>query len=77
MTKSLKPPYIEKIEDRGDLHMWIVDGSYIRGRIDEEFTNFGQHYRFAFIPTDELWLDREARMTSGGSLSTTCWSSIA
>jgi hypothetical protein len=26
---------------------------------DEEFTNFGQHYRFRFIPTHEFWIDHE------------------
>jgi hypothetical protein len=56
----LKPPYIKKIEDRGDLQIWIVDGAYIRGHIDEEFTNFGQHYRYSYIPLNELWADREA-----------------
>ncbi len=48
------------IEERGDLKVWVVDGAYIRGHIDEEFTNYGQHYRFPYIPKDELWLDREA-----------------
>jgi len=37
------------------------DGVYIRGHIDEEFTNFGQHYRFPFIPERELWIDAEAK----------------
>ncbi len=60
MTTSLKPPYIEKIDERGDLSVWIVDGSYIRGHVDEEFTNFGQHYRYPYIPVNELWIDREA-----------------
>ena len=55
----LKLPYVEKIEERGDLAVWVVDGTYIRGNIDEEFTNYGQHYRFSFIPDNELWLDRE------------------
>ncbi len=55
-----KPPYLEKIEERGDLQVWEVDGAYIRGHIDEEFTNYGQHYRFKYIPENELWLDREA-----------------
>jgi hypothetical protein len=53
-------PYIEKVEERGDLKIWVVDGAYIRSHIDEEFTNYGQHYRFSYIPIDELWLDREA-----------------
>ncbi len=42
------------------MKIWIVDGSYIRGNIDEEFTNFGQHYRYPYIPIDELWIDQEA-----------------
>jgi hypothetical protein len=48
------------VDVRGNLTIWIVDGSYIRGHIDEEFTNFGQHYRFSFIPENELWLDQQA-----------------
>ncbi len=57
MTKSLQLCYIEKTGERGDLKIWLVDGTYIRGHIDEEFTNFSQHYRFPFIPLDELWID--------------------
>jgi len=58
---QLKPPYLEKIDERGNLQVWIVDGSYIRTRIDEEFTNFGQHYSFSYIPKNELWIDQEAK----------------
>ena len=60
MSAELKPPYLQPDEKRGDLQVWIVDGSYIRGHTDEEFTNFGQHYRYAYIPQDELWIDQEA-----------------
>jgi hypothetical protein len=58
---KLKLPYLEKIDERGNLQVWIVDGSYIRTRIDEEFTNFGQHYSFPYIPKNELWIDQEAK----------------
>ncbi len=58
---GLKSPYIEKVDERGDLNVWIVDGAYIRTHMDEEFTNFGQHYRFSYIPEKELWIDREAK----------------
>jgi hypothetical protein len=61
MSAPLKPPYVRKIEDEGKLEVWIVDGTYIRGHIDEEFTNFGQHYRYPYIPVNELWLDEEAQ----------------
>ncbi len=57
----MKPPYIKKLDERGDLSVWSVDGAYIRSHIDEEFTNFGQHYRFPYIPEKELWIDREAK----------------
>jgi hypothetical protein len=42
-----------------DIQVWVVDGEYVRTFIDEEFTNFAQHYRFPFIPENEFWLDRE------------------
>lgn len=58
-SENLPPPYLYKDDQRGDLSIWIVDGSYIRGWMDEEFTNFGQHYRFSFIPELELWIDEE------------------
>jgi hypothetical protein len=61
MANALKPPYLRKDDQRGDLQVWIVDGSYIRGHIDEEFTNFGQHYRYPYIPKHELWIDKEAK----------------
>lgn len=59
MAAPLKPPYVSRVETRGDYQVWIVDGPYIRGHIDEEFTNFGQHYRYPYIPEKELWIDRE------------------
>jgi hypothetical protein len=61
MKTELKPPYLEKAEEHEDIEVWVVDGSYIRGHIDEEFTNFGQHYRYRYIPVNEFWIDREAK----------------
>src|SRR4030042_1232265 len=66
MKETRKPPYIELIDKRGDLKIWIVDGSYIRGHIDEEFTNFGQHYRYSYIPEKEFWIDQEAQHDERG-----------
>lgn len=61
MDETLKLPYIQKIDQRGDFQVWIVDGAYIRGHTDEEFTNFGQHYRYPYIPDKEFWIDQEAQ----------------
>lgn len=37
--------------------VWLVDGAYVRSHLNEEFTNFGQHYRFPCIPNNEFWID--------------------
>ena len=60
MPDALKPPYVRKIQELGPTAVWTVDGAYVRGHVDEEFTNFGQHYRYPYIPEDEFWIDREA-----------------
>ena len=60
MNASRGPEYIEKIDQHGDFDVWIVDGSCIRGHIDEELTNFSQHYRYPYIPKKEFWIDQEA-----------------
>lgn len=57
--RELVKPYLKKDTTIGNLAVFTVDGQYIRKHIDIEFTNFGQHYRFPFIPKNELWLDRE------------------
>jgi hypothetical protein len=52
-------PYIQSIGQVESITVWIVNGQYVRENLDEEFTNFGQHYRFSFIPSNEFWLDRQ------------------
>jgi hypothetical protein len=60
MPDTLKPPYLRKVGQRGNITIWVVDGTYVRTHIDEEFTNYAQHYAFTFIPQNEFWLDQEA-----------------
>lgn len=55
----MKKPYIKKLDQIAAITVWIVDGQYVRGKMDEEFTNFGQHFRFRFIPKHEFWIDQE------------------
>ena len=61
MEKTPGPPYLRKIGTRGDITVWVVDGSYVRANLDEEFTNYAQHYAFKCIPPNEFWLDKEAK----------------
>lgn len=57
---NLKPFYIKKFGARGSINIWIVNGSLIRSSLDPEFSNFGQHYHYPYIPVFEFWLDQEA-----------------
>lgn len=56
--KIIRLPYVKKIGRRGSISIWQVDGSFIRTHKDEEFTNYGQHFSFKYIPEDEFWLDQ-------------------
>ncbi len=61
MAKILRPPYLKKIGQRGRIGIWILDGSYVRTHINEEFTNYGQHYECKYIPKTEFWIDQEVK----------------
>ena len=52
-------PYIKVLDKIDDFTVWQVDGMYIRNNLNREFTNFGQHFRFQFIPVHEFWIDKE------------------
>jgi len=41
------------------IEIWLVDGDRVRASLDPNFTNFGHHYTFDFIPVGQWWLDRE------------------
>jgi hypothetical protein len=58
-SPDIKSVYIKKIQELGPISVWIVDGAKVRA-IDNEFTNFGEHYGFEIIPEFEFWLDQEA-----------------
>ena len=57
LKKMMKKPYIKKFTEIADIQVFLVDGNYVRKNIDEEFTNYGQHYLFKFIPKNEFWID--------------------
>ncbi len=61
MEEKLNPPYLKNVGQRGKIAIWVVDGTYVRTHLDEEFSNFGQHFVFDCIPENEFWLDREAK----------------
>lgn len=60
-----KKPYLKKEFDVAGFAVWTVDGAYIRKYIHKDFTNFGQHYQFKFIPRREFWIDKEHNTGEG------------
>ena len=60
-TASFRLPYLEKVGQREGINIWIVDGAYVRMDLDQDFTNYGQHYVCSYIPEDEFWIDKEGQ----------------
>lgn len=55
-----KHPYIQILTEHQPFTVWQVDGAWVRSNMNGQFTNFGQHFRFPFIPKFEFWIDAEA-----------------
>jgi hypothetical protein len=60
LKTRFKQPYLKKVGQRGKIAIWVVDGTYVRAHLDEEFTDFGHHFSYSCIPENEFWLDKEA-----------------
>lgn len=56
----MKKPYIKRLTEIGGFVVWVVNGYWIRKHLDNDFTNYAQHYQFEFIPEKEFWIDLEA-----------------
>ena len=54
---AMVEPYVEECVGVQGFRVWIVDGFCIRNSMDPDFTNYGHHYLFPFIPENEFWLD--------------------
>lgn len=46
----------EQIDQVGNIVVYRVFGEQVRKEFNN-FTNFGQHYQFTFIPENEFWID--------------------
>lgn len=59
--KKLKAPYVQKYGTAATFTVWIVDDEYIKKYLNRDFTNFGQHYVYRFIPKNEFWISNSCR----------------
>lgn len=59
MVRTRAAPYVRRLERRGSISIWLVDGAEVRKNIDIEFSNFGSHFDIDEIPMHEIWIDGE------------------
>jgi hypothetical protein len=45
-------------ETTNDVLVYLVDGEEIRNTYDDDYTEGGHHFRWDFIPKDEIWIER-------------------
>jgi len=45
---------------RSSLDVWLVDGKINRDTVDVEFIGGGHHFRYEWIPLNEVWLEADA-----------------
>jgi hypothetical protein len=57
---GMRKPYLAHLGAVAGVHCWLVDGTWIRNRRDVDFTNGAHHLTRAYVPFDEVWIDREA-----------------
>ncbi len=55
-----KKPYIRKICRTSEIEVWLVDGTYIRKNICEDFVNYEHHCNLPLIPKNEFWIAKGA-----------------
>lgn len=51
--------YIKNVKNINGYDVWLIDGSYIRKNINENFVEYDHHFNHSFIPKNELWIDNE------------------
>lgn len=52
-----RKPYVQKIGEISTHSVWLVDGAYIRKKLDENFAVCDSHIHLPFIPKYELWIE--------------------
>ncbi len=56
----MRRPYLEQLREVLEVRACLVDGEWIRNHLDVDFTNGAHHYSRPYIPSLEVWIDREA-----------------
>ena len=55
---DLNKVHVELIGDYKGGKFWLVDGTYIRDEIDEDFIGGGNPGRYSYVPENEFWIEK-------------------
>jgi hypothetical protein len=61
-VKNADPPRLKVLAEDNWVKVWLVDGWYVRDLLDIDFTQGGHHWRYKFIPENEIWIDDALRV---------------
>jgi hypothetical protein len=56
----MRRPYLAHLDRVDGVRCYLVDGAFVRTRIDVDFTNGAHHWTRRYVPRDEVWVDRDA-----------------
>jgi len=55
---DLSKVHVELIGAYKGKKFWLVDGTYIRDKIDEDFVEGGNPGRYSYVPEHEFWIEK-------------------
>ena len=55
----MKDLHLKLIRIENGVKIYLVDGELVRDKFDIEFTMSGHHWRYQFIPINEIWIDNK------------------
>jgi hypothetical protein len=55
--KIAKEDWKKLLREKDGLSIYIIDGNYVRNNFEVDFALAGHHYRWDFIPDNEIWVE--------------------
>jgi hypothetical protein len=57
--KVLKVIRERLLGEYGGMHFWLVNGPFIRDRVDVDFSLAGNYARYSYVPENDVWVERD------------------
>jgi hypothetical protein len=57
--KTLKVIRVILLGEYGGMRFWLVNGPFIRDRVDVDFSLAGNYARYTYVPEHDVWVERD------------------